>query len=135
LNSVGKHYIVEIHGCDPAKLNSPEIIKSVMEGAALAANATILHSFFHQFSPQGVSGVVVISESHLTIHTWPEFGYAAADVYTCGEHTSPQKAVEYLQDNLKSDLMHIVHMTREAGMEPMVVPTIEFDYRERVLEE
>jgi S-adenosylmethionine decarboxylase len=134
LTSIGKHYIVEIHGCDPEKLNSESTIQEIMVGAAKAANATILHSWFHKFSPQGVSGVVVISESHLTIHTWPEFGYAAADVYTCGEDIYPEKAVAYLQDKLKSDLMHIIHMTREAGMSPEIVPTIEFDWR-KTLEE
>lgn len=68
-----------------------------MKNAAIIAGATIVGSSFHRFLPYGVSGVVVISESHLTIHTWPEYGYAAIDLFTCGEDTDPWKAFEYLK--------------------------------------
>jgi S-adenosylmethionine decarboxylase len=63
--------------------------------AAQEANATVLTHAFHRFQPHGVSGVVVIQESHLSIHTWPESGYAAVDFYTCGDHTDPWRACEY----------------------------------------
>jgi len=68
--------------------------------AARQANATVVTSTFHHFYPQGVSGVVVVSESHLAIHTWPEKGYAALDIYTCGDTTDPQKAVDYVVSSL-----------------------------------
>jgi len=67
----------------------------MMVGAAKEANATIVETAFHRFQPHGVSGVVVIQESHLSIHTWPETGYAAMDFYTCGDHTDPWAACEY----------------------------------------
>src|ERR1700754_4035838 len=89
----GKHLLVEYKGCLPAVLNDVGRVKLLMEEAARAANASIVTSVFQPFEPQGVSGVVVISESHLSIHTWPEYGYAAVDFYTCGT-TNPRAAHE-----------------------------------------
>lgn len=71
-----------------------------MHDAALFAGATIVDERFHSFEPHGVSGVVVIAESHLTIHTWPEYGYAAVDVFTCGDQIDPQDAASFLKDAL-----------------------------------
>lgn len=82
---LGKQIILELYDCNPTKLSDPQLIEMEMRCAALAMNATIVTSTFHHFSPLGVSGVVVIQESHLTIHTWPEYGYAAIDIFTCGE--------------------------------------------------
>jgi S-adenosylmethionine decarboxylase proenzyme len=72
----------------------------------------VLGESFHQFSPQGVSGVVVIAESHLFIHTWPEYGYAAADVFTCGNTVQPERAVEVLVRELESRNHSMVEMRR-----------------------
>ena len=74
-----------------------------MQEAARRAGATIIHSRFHPFSPMGISGVVLIQESHLTIHTWPELGYAAVDVFTCGPDVDPWKACEFLQESLHAE--------------------------------
>jgi S-adenosylmethionine decarboxylase proenzyme len=82
----GTHIICELSGCSPDLLSDVDGVRTVMERAALEANAEILKVAFHRFQPQGVSGVVVIAESHLSIHTWPESGYAAVDFYTCGDH-------------------------------------------------
>ncbi|HHY11868.1 MAG TPA: adenosylmethionine decarboxylase, partial [Firmicutes bacterium] len=71
-----------------------ERIREILVSAALSAGAEVLETTFHRFSPQGISGVVVISESHLAIHTWPELGYAAVDVFTCGDHVDPWVAME-----------------------------------------
>jgi len=73
-----------------------------MVDAALRTGAEIREVAFHKFSPQGVSGVVVISESHLAIHTWPEFGYAAVDVFTCGDRVDPMVACNYIRDQFKA---------------------------------
>jgi len=73
-----------------------------MVNAALRAGAEVREVAFHKFSPQGVSGVVVISESHLSVHTWPEFGYAAVDVFTCGDTVDPMVAVDYIRDEFKA---------------------------------
>jgi S-adenosylmethionine decarboxylase len=77
-------------------LNDIKKVEDIMVNAALEAGAEVRELVFHKFSPQGVSGVVVISESHLAIHTWPELGYAAVDVFTCGEKVNPWDACNYL---------------------------------------
>ena len=83
-----------------------------MNQAALAAGATILSSHKHFFSPHGVSAVVIIQESNLCIHTWPEFGYAAADFFTCGDTVNPWKSFEYLKDYLKSKKFNSMEIQR-----------------------
>lgn len=88
-NSLGRHVLAELCGCAFDVLDDPEKVKEYMIKAAVFAGAEVRESVFHKFSPQGVSGVVVISESHLTIHTWPELGYAAVDVFTCGNKINP----------------------------------------------
>jgi|SRR3989339_26942 len=100
MNYLGRHVIVELYECDPAKLNDRELIENAMVRSALAAGATIVSATFHQFAPQGVSGVVVIAESHLSIHTWPELGYAACDLFTCGKSVDPWKAFDLLRQAL-----------------------------------
>lgn len=77
--------LVEYHGADPAVLQDAERIRALLVEAAEAAGATVVQVVLHRFSPQGVSGVVLVEESHLSIHTWPETGYAAVDFYTCGD--------------------------------------------------
>ena len=112
LNTFGRHLLVEYRGCDPIVLNDLELIESVMNQAALAANATIVRSTFHPFEPHGVSGVVVVQESHLSIHTWPEYGYAAVDFFTCGEETHPDAAHEWLSQALKADNFEVMVVHR-----------------------
>ena len=99
---LGSHLLVEYHGCDPKILNDLEMVKGFMLEAASRSGAAVLDSSFHYFSPQGVSGVVVIAESHLAIHTWPEHGYAAVDIFTCGTKVDPWKAFDYLKSALDS---------------------------------
>ncbi len=100
LKALGTHIVCELSGCDPLALTDVEHVREMMIGAAREANATIIETAFHRFQPHGVSGVVVIQESHLSIHTWPETGYAAMDFYTCGEHTDPWAACEYAAQKL-----------------------------------
>lgn len=85
MKSLGQHLILELYGCPAALLDNPRHVESTLTQAVAASGATMIQPFFHQFAPQGVSGVVIISESHFTIHTWPEYGYAALDVFTCGD--------------------------------------------------
>ena len=101
-NALGKHILVELYECDRDILNAHETIKDLMVGAAKAAKATVVTVDFHMFNPYGVSGAVIIAESHLTIHTWPEHGYAALDVFTCGDEVDPQVCVDYLIEGLKA---------------------------------
>jgi S-adenosylmethionine decarboxylase len=83
-----------------------------MVDAALEAGAEVREVAFHKFSPQGVSGVVVISESHLAIHTWPELGYAAVDVFTCGEKVDPWVACNYLKDHFAAERLEANEIMR-----------------------
>jgi S-adenosylmethionine decarboxylase len=101
-NALGRHILCEAYGCDPGVLNDRKTVENTMVEAALTAGAEVREVAFHKFSPQGVSGVVVISESHLTIHTWPELGYAAIDVFTCGDAVDPWNALDYLVKQLRA---------------------------------
>ena len=94
MKSLGRHIVCELSGCDPIRLSDVDGIHTMMIEAAKAARATVMESAFHRFEPQGVSGTVILAESHLSIHTWPEKGYAAMDFYTCGDHTDPWLACE-----------------------------------------
>jgi len=100
LNALGRHFLMELEDCNEETLNDLEAIKTAMLTAADEAGATIMSESFHRFSPHGISGVVVIAESHLCIHTWPEYGYAAADIFTCGTSVQPEKAAELLVEKL-----------------------------------
>ncbi len=102
MNALGRHILVELHDCDKEALNDLDFIREVMLKAAIDCGAVVLGESFHRFSPQGVSGVVVIAESHISIHTWPEHGYAAADVFTCGTSVNPEIAAQVLIEKLGS---------------------------------
>ena len=89
MNALGRHILVEFSNCKADVLSDVSAIEEAMVKAAQVAGATVINSTFHHFSPYGVSGVVVIQESHLAIHTWPEFKYAAVDLFTCGDTVDP----------------------------------------------
>ena len=112
MNALGKHLLLELNNCDRTLLNDINIIKGIMLAAANEAGATVLGESFHQFSPQGVSGVIIIAESHLTIHTWPEHGYAGADIFTCGTTVQPEKAAEVIIERLNPRSHSIIQMYR-----------------------
>lgn len=97
MSALGRHVLAEFYGCPEDLLANIDEIREKMIAAALEAGAEVRETVFHQFAPQGVSGVVVISESHLAIHTWPEFGYAAVDVFTCGQTVNPWVSCNYLK--------------------------------------
>lgn len=85
-SALGKHLLLELYDCNRALLNQIDKIKKILISAVKTANATVIDVSFHHFSPYGISGVVLIAESHLTIHTWPEHGYAAIDLFTCNDN-------------------------------------------------
>ena len=95
MKALGTHIVCELSGCDSEALTDVDAVHTMMIQAARAARATIMESAFHRFEPQGVSGTVILAESHLSIHTWPEKGYAAMDFYTCGDHTDPWLACQH----------------------------------------
>ncbi|MEG2346774.1 MAG: adenosylmethionine decarboxylase [Cetobacterium somerae] len=112
LETLGRHILIEFYNCDEEILKNPTLIKEHMNEAAKIANATIVESVFHHFNPYGVSGAVIISESHLAIHTWPEYGYAAVDVFTCGDKIDPWTAFKFLEDIFKSDRSESIEVPR-----------------------
>lgn len=112
MKALGRQILAEYYNCDSAVLNNPELIQACMESAAKACKATIVESVFHMFNPHGVSGVVVIAESHLAIHTWPEYNYAAVDIFTCGDTVDPWVAFEFLKDKLKASHTSTIEMKR-----------------------
>ena len=96
MHALGTHLLVELRDCNPKILRDLGKVKNAMVSAAKEAKATVVDISFHEFSPYGISGVVVIVESHLSIHTWPEYGYAAVDIFTCGDVTMPEVAAAFL---------------------------------------
>ena len=101
MTALGIHVLLELYGCGYKELNNVDGIKDTLLRATRLAGATIVDSSFRKFQPYGVSGVVIIAESHITIHTWPEHGYAAVDVFTCGNEVMPQRAVEEIVSAFK----------------------------------
>jgi S-adenosylmethionine decarboxylase len=112
LNALGRHLLLELFDCDTDAINNVEAVKSALIEAAKRAQATIVDVVFHEFNPFGISGVVVIAESHLSIHTWPEYRYAAVDVFSCGESLQPEIAVNYLVEQFAAERASVVEMQR-----------------------
>jgi len=112
LNAIGKHLLLELRDCNKEILNDLDSLKGTLLTAASEAGATVLGESFHRFNPHGISGVVIIAESHLFIHTWPEYGYAAADIFTCGDSVQPEKAAKILIDKLDAKNHSTVEIQR-----------------------
>ncbi|MEW6584623.1 MAG: adenosylmethionine decarboxylase [Nitrospirota bacterium] len=110
--ALGTHLLIELRECNHEILKSLEKVRNALVSAAREAKATIVDISFHEFNPFGISGVVVIAESHLTIHTWPEYNYAAVDIFTCGDTIKPEVAASYLIQQFESKNPSIVEMKR-----------------------
>ena len=100
--SNGRHLILDLYGCDKQLLDNYDALRELIETALRMSNATILRIIGEKFEPQGVTLLALLSESHCSIHTWPEIGYAAIDLYTCGNTTNSHKASEFLKYKLKA---------------------------------
>lgn len=113
MDAIGKHLLVELKECNRKRLSDLDFLKDTLLSAAREAGATILGESFHSFPPYGgVSGVVIIAESHLSIHTWPEYCYAAVDIFTCGNSLRPQRAVDLLVKELQARDFSILELNR-----------------------
>ncbi|WP_078555454.1 adenosylmethionine decarboxylase [Bacillus alkalicellulosilyticus] len=119
MDTMGRHVIAELWGCDVNKLNDMSFIERTFVDAALEAGAEVREVAFHKFAPHGVSGVVIISESHLTIHSFPEHGYASIDVYTCGDRIDPNVASSFISKALEAKTSEVIEVPR--GMGPVKV--------------
>lgn len=96
IKEFGKHYLVEYVDCNPRKMEFVDDVRPLFLRAAEKSRATVIQSFFHQFEPRGVTGIIMIAESHFSVHTWPEDNYVSFDILTCGE-MDPQAAIEELR--------------------------------------
>ena len=112
MNALGRHLLLELFDCDLDAINNVETVKGALIEAAKRAQATIVDVVFHEFNPFGVSGVVVIAESHLSIHTWPEYRYAAVDIFSCGDILQPEIAAHYLVEQFGAERTSVVEMQR-----------------------
>ncbi len=98
-----KHLLLELYKCDYEKLNDESFLRCSLNKAAKLANATVLNLISNKFEPQGVTAIALLSESHISIHTWPESNYSAIDIFTCGQNMLPELASQYLIDVLKAE--------------------------------
>ena len=112
MNALGKHLLLELKDCNEEVLNDLDFLRSTLVAAANDCGATVLGESFHPFNPHGVSGVVIIAESHLSVHTWPEYGYAAVDIFTCGDSVQPEKAAEILIEKLGAKNHSLIEIQR-----------------------
>ncbi|MDA8088442.1 MAG: adenosylmethionine decarboxylase [Nitrospiraceae bacterium] len=112
MHALGTHLLVDLRDCNIEAIRDLEYVKDALVQAAKAASATVVDVSFHEFNPFGISGMVVIAESHLSIHTWPEYGYAAVDIFTCGDVIKPETAAEFLIERFGSQTPSVVEMKR-----------------------
>ena len=112
MNVLGTHVLLELRECDPQLLDDLVYIREQLLNAAATVDAHVIGESFHQFSPQGVTGILSIAESHISIHTWPEHGYAAADIFTCGDQTKPDRAAAYIIAALRCQDPEITQIRR-----------------------
>ncbi|MEW6410230.1 MAG: adenosylmethionine decarboxylase [Nitrospirota bacterium] len=110
--ALGTHLLIELRDCNSNTISDINAVRETMVSAAKKAKATIIDVAFHEFSPFGISGMVVIAESHLSIHTWPEYGYAAVDIFTCGNAIKPEEAASYLIEKFECKNPSVVEMKR-----------------------
>ncbi len=112
MNYLGTHLLVELYNCNSNLINDVLKIEELLLESVKISGANALNSTFHKFSPHGVSGVVVISESHFSIHTWPEYGYCALDIFTCGTEIKSHLALEYLKKELEAGTISVTEVKR-----------------------
>lgn len=111
MNALGRHLVADFHGCTQ-DLNDPKLVMDALEKACEVAGATIISRTGHHFSPYGVTAVVVIAESHLAVHTWPEYGYAAVDLFTCGTSVDTWKAFDLVNTAFGATRVDVKDMPR-----------------------
>ena len=115
--SLGSHLLIELLGCDPDTLRLEDSVGVAMREAAVRSEATIVAEEFHEFKPYGVSGAVIIQESHYTIHTWPEHGYAAVDLFYCGGTVKVENAMQVLRDRFQPTKIKVLIVRRGLSTE------------------
>ncbi|MBW2624148.1 MAG: adenosylmethionine decarboxylase, partial [Deltaproteobacteria bacterium] len=112
MEKLGTHLIIELFECDGKIISDLKAVEELILEAVRISGATIIESFFHLFPPNGVSGIVLVAESHFSIHTWPEYSYAAVDIFTCGDRVDSKKALSFLKQSLKSKNVSMMELER-----------------------
>ena len=112
MDTISHHYLIELRNVDSELLDNKEQIENLLLRSIEGSGATYINHYFHKFSPQGVSGVIVIAESHLSIHTWPEHGYAALDVFTCGDKSIGETIVGQILAQFNDPTSEIKYIQR-----------------------
>jgi len=112
VQSLGNHLIVEMYDCNEEFINNAQGIEEALVKAVEISGAKIVQSVVHQFNPHGISGVVVIEESHFSVHTWPEYGYCALDIFTCGDEIDYHSALQYLKEEFQARNLSVTEMKR-----------------------
>lgn len=112
MEALGRQILVEFYDCNSSLLNSVDFVENTLLEGTRMSGATIISHSFHKFSPHGVSGTVVIAESHVAIHTWPEYNYAAVDIFTCGETIDPWIIQDYFEKQFESEKVSSMELKR-----------------------
>lgn len=131
---VGKHCILELYDCPFDLLNDLASIEAVLREAAQVAKSTLLKQVAYPFEPCGVTALALLAESHISVHTWPESGYIAIDVFTCGQHTQPEQACHYLIEAFQAGQHSLTTLARgrfSAKLQSMLRPSINSRLEER----
>ena len=121
---VGSHCILELYECPNHLLNDFEFITQALKEAVKEAKSTLLKEVTHQFEPYGITALALLAESHISVHTWPEIGYVAVDMFTCGEHAQPEKACNYLTKAFKAS-KHVLLTLPRGRISPEIQKRLE----------
>lgn len=123
-SAIGSHCILELHGCPPDILDDEALVRDAITQASQKALSTLLHLSSHSFEPQGVTAVGLLAESHISIHTWPELGYAACDIFTCGASADPTRACDFLAAFLRASSRSLQILTRGRRLPPSEIDPV-----------
>jgi S-adenosylmethionine decarboxylase len=112
VQSLGNHLIIELYDCQVEAINDAKTVEDRLIEAVRLSGAKMVQSVFHKFNPHGISGVIVIEESHFSVHTWPEYGYCALDIFTCGDEIDYYSALHYLKNEFQAKNLSVTEMKR-----------------------
>jgi S-adenosylmethionine decarboxylase len=112
VQSLGNHLIIELYDCDRELISSARGVEDALIQAVKISGAKMVESVIHQFNPHGISGVIVIEESHFSVHTWPEYGYCALDIFTCGDEIDYYSALQFLKEEFQAKNLSVTEMKR-----------------------
>ncbi len=112
LGVLGYNIFADMYGCDANLLDSIKYLRRLLKGAADTGNMHIVKVFFHRYYPQGITGLVIVKESHIALHTWPEYAFASVDIFLCGNNSDPYKTLKHIENGLKPSKIIIKSVER-----------------------